>query len=277
MRFNGWHLEREFGRLPLLPFDARAKTKADAGEGEEDYRAGESAEKQETAAINQICDDAAVCQQHLSNFNAYWRQAYGRGLHAGERLVTYGDVLRAYPGYRLPGGTNGWKPSTRTVSGRPAWPAPPKARVMTGTERVRLKVKRVERWVTEAWGMFGEIGGGRVRRWTLKGLRWLVVALVASCLLIGFRLTRRTRRFLYRQLAQRRARNRAGETYAPKSSYAAHLPYTWSASFRGATGEVAHRLFQLVAHERGRAALTLNLTTHDLLSVLLWAVLWAMR
>jgi hypothetical protein len=220
---------------------------------------------------------AAVCQQHLSNFNEYWRQAYGRGLHAGERTVTYEDVRRAYPDYRLPDGTNGWEPSTRTVSGASAWPAPPKPKELTGTERVRLKVKRAERWASEGWRMFGEVGGGRVRRWTLKGLRWLVVALVASCLLLVFRLTRRTRRFLYQQLARRRASLRAGQTYAPKSSYAAHMPYTFGASFRDASGEVAHRLFQLATHERGRAALALNLFTHGLLTVLLWAVLWAMR
>jgi outer membrane protein assembly factor BamD (BamD/ComL family) len=220
---------------------------------------------------------AAVCQQHLSNFNAYWRQAYGLGLHAGERMVTYEDVRRAYPDYRLPDGTNGWEPSTRTVSGVSAWPAPPKPKELTGTERVRLKVKRAERWASDGWRMFGEVGGGRMRRWTLKGLRWLVVALVASCLLLVFRLTRRTRRFLYQQLARRRASLRAGQTYAPKSSYAAHMPYSFGASFRDASGEVAHRLFQLATHERGRAALALNLFTHGLLTVLLWAVLWAMR
>ncbi|MBC7932746.1 MAG: outer membrane protein assembly factor BamD [Rubrivivax sp.] len=219
---------------------------------------------------------AAVCQQHLSNFNEYWRQAYGRGLHAGARLVTYEDVRRAYPGYRLPNGTNGWEPSTRTVDGSPAWPAPPRPKRLTGTERVRLKVRRAERRVVEAWRLFGEIGGGRVRRWALTGLRWLVVALIASGLLLVFRLTRRTRRFLYRQLARRRAVG-AGEAYAPKSSYAAHLPYTWGVSLSDASGEVAHRLFQLAAHERGRAALVLNLFTHGLLTVLLWAVLWAAK
>lgn len=52
---------------------------------------------------------AAVCQQHLSNFNAYWRAAYKNGLHAGSRMVTYADVRRAYPNYQLPRATNGWQ------------------------------------------------------------------------------------------------------------------------------------------------------------------------
>ncbi|HYH87531.1 MAG TPA: tetratricopeptide repeat protein [Pyrinomonadaceae bacterium] len=229
-----------------------------------------------TRAARDSLYTAILCHQELASFNAYWRDVYDRGLHAGERLVTLGDLRREYPNYRLPHAGD-WKPSTRTVGGEPAWPAPPKARELTGAERVRLKLKRAERWVSQGWSLFGEVGGGRVRRWTLKALRWLVVALVASCLLLVFRLTRRTRRFLYQQLARRRASARAGKTYAPKSSYAAHLPYAFGASVRAASGEVAQRLFQLATHERGRAALALNLFTHGLLSVLLWAVLWAMK
>lgn len=229
-----------------------------------------------TRAARDSLYTAILCHQRLAEFNGYWREAYSRGLYVGERLVTLGDLRRAYPNYRLPLAGD-WKPSTRTVGGKPAWPAPPKPKRLTGTERVRLKVKRAEHHVVEGWKLFGEVGGGRVRRWTLAGVRWLVVALVASGLLLVFRLTRRTRRFLYRQLARRRADVAASETYAPKSSYAAHMPYTWGASFRAATGETASRLLQLATHERGRAALALNLLTHGLLTVLLWAVLWAVR
>jgi len=230
-----------------------------------------------TRAARDSLYTAAVIHERLSSFLLYWPQQYRLGLQPGERMVAYADVRRTYPGYQLPRGTLGWEPSTRTVNGGPGWAQASKPKRLTRTERVRLKVKRAERRIVEGWSLFGEIGGGRVRRWTLGALRWIVVALVASGLLLVFRLTRRTRRFLYRQLARRRAGAQARETYAPRSSYAAHLPYTWGASFRSATGETAHRLFQLATHERGRAALALNLFTHGLLTLLLWAVLWAMR
>lgn|GEM_PF-902468 len=232
-----------------------------------------------TRAARDALYTAILCQQRLSEFNGYWREMYDRGIYAGERLVTLADLRVAYPDYRFPRAGR-WKPSTRTVGGEPAWPAPPVPKKLTGTERVRLKVKRGERLVWEGWRLFGEIGGGSVRRWTLKALRWTVVALVAACVLLVFRLTRRTRRFLYRQLARcwSSARSRRQhEAYAPTSSYAAHLPYTWGEGFRAASVETAQRLARLALSERGRAALALNLFTHGLLTVVVWAAIWAMK
>jgi hypothetical protein len=202
---------------------------------------------------------------------------YGRGLHAGATLVTLSDLRRAYPQYRLPLAGD-WKPSTRTVGGVAAWPAPPKARPPTRTERARSQIKRAERGVARAWGLFGEVYGGRVRAWTVAAARWAVVALTACVVLLVFRRTRRARRFLYRRLTRRRRSTRplrAPETYASKSSYAAHVAR--GASLRAAVGQTAHDLLRLALHERGRAALALNLFTHGLFTVLLWAVLWAAR
>jgi TolA-binding protein len=232
-----------------------------------------------TRAARDALYTAILCQQRLSEFNGYWREMYDRGMYAGDRQVTLTDLRSAYPNYRLPL-VGDWEPSTRTVNGQAAWPAPPAPKKLTGTERVRLKVKRAEAWASEGWRLFGEIHGGSVRRWTIKALRWLVVALIAACVLLVFRLTRRTRRFLYRQLARCWSSRRAGhrhEVYAPKSSYAAHLSFTWHEGFRAAAGETAHRLARLALSERGRAALALNLFTHGLLTVVLWAVLWAVR
>jgi hypothetical protein len=134
--------------------------------------------------------------------------------------------------------------------------------------------------VAQAWGLFGEVYGGRVRAWTVAAARWALVALVGGVVLLVFRRTRRARRFLYRRLARRRGSppvRGTREPYAPQSSYAAHVTHARGAGLRAAAGQTARDLLRLALHERGRAALALNLFTHGLLTVLLWAVLWAAR
>jgi hypothetical protein len=200
-----------------------------------------------------------------------------RGLHAGQRLVTLADLRREYPQYRLPVAGD-WKPSTRTGSGEAAWPAPPKPKRLTGMERARVKLKRAELRLEQAWELFGEIYDGRVRRWTLAALRWSVVALVALLVLGVFRRTRRARRFLYRRLVRHLRRPPAPRpVYAPTSTYAAHYAHAPLAGARAAFARTAGGLLRLALHERGRAALALNLFTHGLLTMLLWAVLWAAK
>jgi outer membrane protein assembly factor BamD (BamD/ComL family) len=231
-----------------------------------------------TRAARDSLYTAILCHQRLSNFNGYWREMYGRGLHAGAALVTLSDLRRAYPQYRLPRAGD-WKPSARTVGGAAAWPAPPGPRRLTRTERARVRLGRAERGVARAWGLFGEVYGGRVRAWTVAAARWAVVALTGCAVLLVFRRTRRARRFLYRRLARRRRSSRtrpARETYAPASSYAAHVAHARGPRLRSAATQTARDLLlRLALHERGRAALALNLFTHGLLTVLLWAVIWA--
>lgn len=231
-----------------------------------------------TRAARDSLYTAVLCHQRLSNFNGYWRTMYdSRGLHAGQRLVTLADVRREYPQHKLPAAGE-WEPSTRTVSGRPAWPAPPKPRQLNGVERARLKLKRAELRVGQAWELFGEVYEGRVRRWTVAALRWSVVALVALFVLGLFRRTRRARRFLYRQLVRHLRRPPAPRpVYAPTSTYAAHHAHAPLAGLRAGVARTAGGLLRLALHERGRVALALNLFTHGLLTVLLWAVLWAFR
>jgi hypothetical protein len=229
-----------------------------------------------TRAARDALYTAAVIHERLAGFELYWPEQYKQRLYPGARLVTYADVRRTYPDYRLPSGTYGWEPLTRTVSGHAAWPAPPKPRQLTGTERARLRIRRAERRVALVWGLFGEVYGGRVRAWTVVAARWTLVALVACFVLLVFRRTRRARRFLYRRLVrQLRAPRAAREVYAPKSSYGSHSTYLWSEGPRSAAGRTASGLFRLLLHERGRAALALNLFTHGLLTVLLYAVMWA--
>lgn len=234
-----------------------------------------------TRAARDALYTAAVAHERLAGFELYWPSQYEAGLYAGDRLVKYEDVRRTYPDYRMPSGTYGWEPLTRTVRGQPAWPAPPKPKPLTGVERARGKIKRAELRVAQAWGLFGEVYGGRVRAWTVKGLRWTLAGLVALFVLLVFRRTRRARHFLYKQLARRIKRGRAARDlrapYAPASSYAAHLPHEFGARFRAAAYDTAHGVLRLALHERGRAALALNLFTHGLLTLLLWSLLWAMK
>ena len=79
-----------------------------------------------TSAAREALYTAAICHERLSDYNTYWRNIYGMGLHAGDRMVTYKDVRRAYPNYRLPRATIGWEPVTRTVDGGPGWVERPK-------------------------------------------------------------------------------------------------------------------------------------------------------
>jgi outer membrane protein assembly factor BamD (BamD/ComL family) len=230
-----------------------------------------------TRAARDSLYTAAVIHERLASFLLYWPSQYQLGIPPGDRMVTYDDVRRTCPSYQLPRGTLRWEPLTRTVNGGPGWDEAPRRKPLTGMERARLKIRRAELKLSKGWELFGEIGGGRVRRWALAALRWSLFALVGACVLLVFRRTRRARRFLYRQVVRRGGPRRSPEPYAPKSSYAAHLSHTRGGSLRDAAGETAHRLLRLAAHERGRAALALNLLTHGLLTLLLWAALWATK
>jgi hypothetical protein len=230
-----------------------------------------------TRAARDSLYTAILCHQRLEEFNGYWRVMYESGLHAGARVVKFGDLRAAYPDYRLPV-PGRWEPSTRTVSGRPAWPAPPKVKQPTGVERARSKIAHAERRVSQAWGLFGEIYGGRVRDWTVKALRRTLAVLVVFFVLVVFRQTRRSRRFLYRQFARGIRRGRASRihtTYAPSSSYAAHVSHGWGAILCADASDMLRGLVRIALRERGRAALALNLFTHGLLTILVWSLIWA--
>jgi outer membrane protein assembly factor BamD (BamD/ComL family) len=108
-----------------------------------------------TQAARDALYTAAVCHERLSGYNMHWRNAYELGLHAGERMVTYGDVETEYPNYQLPRGTIGWEPATRTVNGGPGWNEAPKPKPRP---TVRAKIKQ------RITGLFAE---------TRRGLRQL--------------------------------------------------------------------------------------------------------
>jgi len=90
-----------------------------------------------THAAQDALYTAAVCHERLSNYNGYWRNVY-ENRHAGNRMVSFADVKRAYPHYRLPRGTSGWEPATRTVNGEYGWDLPPKPPVPQPKWKIRL-------------------------------------------------------------------------------------------------------------------------------------------
>ncbi len=137
-----------------------------------------------TRAARDALYTAAVCHERLSNYNPYWREIYEKGLHAGQRMVTYADVKATYPNYQLPRGTFGWQPSTRTVNDGPGWAAAPKP-LPRLTKRERLKMfinglrdrltsiwdEQGRRWLTEIMIVFGLLFTGRIAARNRKRLR----------------------------------------------------------------------------------------------------------
>jgi outer membrane protein assembly factor BamD (BamD/ComL family) len=148
----------------------------------------------QTRAARDALYTAAICHERLSDFNPYWRDMYLRGLHAGQRMVTYEDVRRTYPDYQLPRGTRGWEPSTRTVNGGAGWAAPPKPQPRPSW-RARLKLK------------LASILRGVVSFWEQKGRRWLTIWFSCVGLLFASHLAAHARGLLRQSLA-RGGRNR---------------------------------------------------------------------
>jgi TolA-binding protein len=225
-----------------------------------------------TRAARDSLYTSAVIHYRLVGYQWYWPGQYSQGLHPGERLVTYEDVRREYPHYQLPRGTYGWEPATRTVNGGPGWAEAPKPKPLSGTERARRKVKRAEVLAVKGWSLFGEVAGGRLRRWSL--------ALLSLAGFLAFwRATRRSRALLLRLLARfaRRTPRTPDVMPRPTSSFAAHEPYTFGARAGAATRGAFEVLRQIALDRRGRAALALNLLTHGVLTALLWTLAWALR
>jgi hypothetical protein len=105
-------------------------------------------------------------------------------------------VRAAYPDYALPPGTFGWEPSTRTVNGRAAWPAPP-------TPRPRpTRAARVKRIVLAQWpALYASAAYAAARAW-----HWLTVALVLVACLLSARVAERSRRHWRAHLARHGAK-----------------------------------------------------------------------
>lgn len=220
----------------------------------------------ETRAARDALYTAAVCHERLADFNPYWRDMYHRGLHAGQRMVTYEDVRRTYPDYQLPRGTRGWEPSSRTVNGGAGWAARPQPQPRpTRLARLKLKLEYILRRAVDFWKQTGR--------------RWLVIWWSGVGLLFASHLAARSRGLLRQSLA-RSDRNRVEGRTAPEifSAYSAmNRDYYASSWWRAMMRDRVTRTWRLRYTRRGRSILAYNLTTHTLLVWLMLIMIWTWR
>jgi hypothetical protein len=230
----------------------------------------------DTRAARDALYTAAVCHLRLAGYNQYWRTAYDNGLHAGARMVTLADVRAAYPDYRYPRGTYGWRPSTRTVNGGPGWDAPPKPRPrLTRAARAKLLLAAWQPALVKT-----------ANDWLIWLRHWLTVALLSAAALVAGRVAARTRRQLRIQLA-RHPQQRQQEQTPELNGSAPPAPSPWLAT-EGAIptwleqlgrqlrphaavlyGHLRRRIEPLLQDAPGRAALASNALSHTILIVLL--------
>lgn len=214
----------------------------------------------QTRAARDALYTAAVCHERLSNYNEYWSNAYRRGQHAGDRMVTYADVKAAYPNYQLPRSTYLWEPVTRTVKGGPGWAVPPKPKPrLTFRERLKLHVGIFRGWIKSFWEE--------------QARRWVTIALAFLSAFFASYLAGRARKLLRQQLApsrpvattRRRRRLFRWLTAHRRGKLMGLVREESKLSLR----RTRRRLLRLMLTARGRNVLALNLSAHALLLLLL--------
>jgi TolA-binding protein len=216
-----------------------------------------------TRAARDALYTAAVCHERLSEYNAYWRDIYGAGLHAGQRMVTYSDVKAAYPTYQLPRGTYGWQPSTRTVNDGPGWAASPK-RVPPPSRWARLK-SRLENFYNKAYVFWNET----VRRW---------ITMIFLLFGVGFtaRIAAQNRKLLRPKIVRVRL-----------SAPAPNIDPPWTTLFWKGGWELGRReklkrfltergieFWELARDRRSRPILLRNILSHSFLAGLVIGLFW---
>lgn len=100
-----------------------------------------------TKAAKDALFSAVVAQEKLSNMNDYWRDIYGSGLFAGQRMVGNSDIRRMFPKFKWPISRLGWEAATRTVNGGSAYPPPPKP--LPKISRADRAKRKLEAWYAE--------------------------------------------------------------------------------------------------------------------------------
>jgi len=216
----------------------------------------------QTRAARDAYYTAAVCHERLSNYNPYWRDIYGSGLHAGQRMVTYTDVKAAYPTYQLPRGTYGWQPSTRTVNDGPGWAVPPKpAPRPTRWARVRMAVESL---LDRAW-VFYE----KVRRW---------ITFIFLVFGVGFtaRIAAQNRKLLRPKLVRVRLAAPTRSVEPPWTTLFWHdrLEGGLVEKLKQFLSERGFEFWELARDGRSRPILLRNILSHSFLAVLVISLFW---
>lgn len=242
-----------------------------------------------TRAARDALYTAAVCHDRLAEYNNYWREIYHGGGHAGERMVTYDDVRVAYPEYRLPRGTLGWEPSTRTVNGGPGWDKPPKPkpRPSRWARAARLGVwalnetfKLFHRVIDDVEKLLKSIWDAVVAVVLWLG-HWLWVLALCCWLWFLWRRTREARALMREALAGCKARP-AEEQLNPAallgicpagSVLARYMNRDVRDRWLEGVYDLEYRLSQVARSKRGISVLAFYLASHGLFAVLLFRLL----
>lgn len=220
-----------------------------------------------TRAARDSLYTAAVCHERLANYNDYWREMYGAGLHAGKRFVTYTNVKAAYPSYQLPRGTSGWQPSTRTVNDGPGWAAPPK-KIPRPSRAARVKLL-LENFISPILLFWNETGR--------RGLSLLTILIA-----MGFtaRIATQNRKLLRPKLLRVRTRHAQAE---PVEQPAAEMFWTtdprdelWQRTKR-LVGKWLIEFWFLAQDNSSRPILFRNILSHSFLVGLIFSLLWTLH
>ena len=238
-----------------------------------------------TRAARDSLFTAAVCHERLAEYNTYWRDIYAQGGHAGERIVTYGDVRAAYPKYRLPRGTLGWEPATRTVNGGYGWDQLPKPKPRPS--RWARTAGLVNGWANEGFKLLNrmltdvELVVGRVWQAIVvtvaRILHWMWILAISGWLWFLWRRAREARSLMSDALAQCRPRSEeergnadiVGEPVVLFATLDKYLGHDLRDKVFESGRDLLHKLRQLGSDRRGRSLVAFYAATHGLFAELL--------
>jgi outer membrane protein assembly factor BamD (BamD/ComL family) len=242
-----------------------------------------------TRAARDALYSAAVCHERLAEYNNYWRRVYSGGGYAGERMVDYDDVRAAYPKYRLPRGTSGWEPSTRTVNGGPGWDQPPKPKPRPS--KWARGAELLDKWVNEFTKILNRIVSDI--EYTIKTalnaivsaiawvFHWIWVLTMCGWLWFLWRRAREARTLMTEALVQCAARPAQERENVRIVSGPTTLFMKLERFFghdlrdqlREALSEYLYKLRQVGSNRRGRALIGFYAATHGLFAVLIFRLL----
>ena len=243
-----------------------------------------------TRAARDALFTAAVCHERLAEYNNYWREIYTQGGHSGESMVTYSDVRAAYPKYRIPRGTLGWEPSTRTVNGGPGWDKPPKPKPRPS--RWARGAELLNRWMIEGFKLFNRVLADvelvvkqvwlGIVGWVTRILHWLWILAVCGWLWFLWRRARDARALMNEALAlskPRRAVERGDpHLMTPKVVFATldkYMGHDLRDQVLEFCSDIVCKVRQIGSDSRGRNLLALYAATHGLFAGLLLRLLLA--